>query len=140
MKNRERNSAFFQQNKSKDSGGLTRVYRNARESGKLNLSSRSLTEIPDAVFSLPNSLEEGEKFWEVKYVCMHICVYICIHVYKFVYIVYMQIYMYIYVCINMDKYLTLIVITVLFLLYFMFISNLDIQSCECVFINLLCIL
>jgi hypothetical protein len=70
MKNRERNPAFFQQNKNDDtsvSGGLSRVYRNARESGKLNLSSRSLTEIPNAVFSLSTSLEEGEKFWEVNF-------------------------------------------------------------------------
>jgi hypothetical protein len=85
MKNRERNPAFFQQNKSEDSGGLTRVYRNARESGKLNLSSRSLTEIPDAVFSLSHSLEEGEKFWEV--ICLYIYIYVCLftHVHIFIY-------------------------------------------------------
>lgn len=68
MRNRERNPAFFQQSKNDDtsgSGGLTRLYRSARESGKLNLSSRSLVEIPDIVFSLSTLLEEGEKFWEV---------------------------------------------------------------------------
>lgn len=70
MRGRDKNSAFFQNNKLNGnsdiaSGGLLGVYKNARASGKLNLSARSLTGVPDEVFTLTTSLEEGEKFWEV---------------------------------------------------------------------------
>jgi internalin A len=70
MKGRERNSAFFQQGKADSSsisrsGGLSRLYKTAKETGKLNLSSRSLTDIPNEIFSLEKTLEEGEKFWEI---------------------------------------------------------------------------
>ena len=67
MKGRERNSAFFQGKEVETSGssGLSRLFKTARETGKINLSGRSLTEIPDTVFMLASTLEEGDKFWEV---------------------------------------------------------------------------
>ena len=70
MKGRERNSAFFQKSKedvesTSGSGGLLRLYKTARETGKLNLSGRALSLIPDTVFTLATTLDEGDKFWEV---------------------------------------------------------------------------
>lgn len=72
MKSRERNTAFFKQGDLKDeagngetSGGMLNIFKNARATGKLNLSARSLTVIPDEVFMLGTSLQEGEKFWEL---------------------------------------------------------------------------
>jgi Leucine-rich repeat (LRR) protein len=74
MKSRERNPAFFKQGNSKGeadsgrgelSGGLANIFKNARASGKLILTGRSLTSIPDEVFMLGTSLQEGEKFWEL---------------------------------------------------------------------------
>ena len=70
MRGRERNSAFFKQGKedvesTSASGGLQRLYKTARETGKLTLSGRSLSSIPDIVFTLSTTLDEGDKFWEV---------------------------------------------------------------------------
>lgn len=69
MRGREKNSAFFRNDKlngdSDIAGGLSGVYKSARASGKLILSARSLTTVPDGIFSLATSLEEGEKFWEI---------------------------------------------------------------------------
>ena len=65
---RERNTAFFGNKPAAPVGGdaaLTKVYRSARQSGKLVLQNRGLAAIPDEIFALADALEEGEKFWEV---------------------------------------------------------------------------
>ena len=65
MKGKERNSAFFQGSKSTTSSGSLGWQKTAKETGKVILQSKNLTTIPDAVFSLSEALEEGEKFWEI---------------------------------------------------------------------------
>ena len=64
MKGKERNAAFFGGNKN-TTGTSLGWQKTARETGKVILQSKSLTAIPDAVFSLSEVLEEGEKFWEI---------------------------------------------------------------------------
>ena len=63
MKGKGRNAAFFANNPT--SSSHTGWQKTARETGKVILQSKSLTAIPDAVFSLADALEEGEKFWEI---------------------------------------------------------------------------
>ena len=69
MRRLERNSAFFQLVQEAESaagqGGLSRLFKTAKESGKLNLSGRALSAIPDTAFALATTLDEGGKFWEV---------------------------------------------------------------------------
>jgi Leucine-rich repeat (LRR) protein len=47
-----------------DGLSLKRLYRQARASGSLNLSNKCLTEVPQEVCNLSESIEEDEKFWE----------------------------------------------------------------------------
>ena len=66
MKGKERNSAFFSNQKAKPSVSLHNRFKSARVQGTLNMSSSMppLTEIPIEVFDLEKYIEEGEKFWE----------------------------------------------------------------------------
>jgi len=70
---RQKNSAFFDNHggnknsstSNKLSTNLVRLLKQARETGNLNLNSQSLVSIPDSVFSIEESLQDDEKFWEV---------------------------------------------------------------------------
>lgn len=44
---------------------MDRVLKAARSSGSLNLSNRSLSEVPDEVYKILDAVGEGEKWWEV---------------------------------------------------------------------------
>ncbi|CAM9535372.1 unnamed protein product, partial [Chrysoparadoxa australica] len=44
--------------------GLRHLYKRARATGTLNISSRELQALPEECFSLEECLEEGEKAWE----------------------------------------------------------------------------
>ena len=66
MRGKERNSAFFNQQKVKPSVSLQSRFKAARAQGTLNMSScvPPMTSIPMEVFNLEKFIEEGEKFWE----------------------------------------------------------------------------
>lgn len=70
----KRNEAFFQQSKgtgsasrssSHQSNMLMQVYKTARKTGTLNLSSKDLSRVPLDIFSLETKLESDENFWEI---------------------------------------------------------------------------
>lgn len=61
-----RNEAFFQSGKGTSSTlSFSKLFKTARETGSLNLSSMQIREIPEQVFCLDAHVEEGERFWEV---------------------------------------------------------------------------
>jgi Leucine-rich repeat (LRR) protein len=66
MRGKERNDAFFSNQKPKQTVSLQSRFKAARAQGSLNMSSCSppLTAIPVEVFDLEKFIEEGEKFWE----------------------------------------------------------------------------
>jgi len=66
MRGKERNSAFFNNQKAKPNASLQSRFKAARAHGTLSMTSCNppLTSIPAEVFDLEKSIEEGEKFWE----------------------------------------------------------------------------
>jgi Leucine-rich repeat (LRR) protein len=73
MKNHSKNPAFFKQQQQQQqpvktststTSSLSRIFRQSRVNGHLNLSDRKLNEIPNEVFQI-DALEEGEKYWEI---------------------------------------------------------------------------